>query len=251
MGLFKHKKQVSQQPDEEGVSEAERSFFDDYFREELRNHGRWHFEKILKENGELFKQDLTQTLEYIKADLNQHITTKIDEAIADINTEMKTQLTAQLNEHAAGYAKAVQDAQNVALRSVTESVQSVEHDFKQLSDSLHQSAAEQAAKANELYNETRAQIEAMKDAQSATLQWLNNNAQALHEQYVKLSETLQQDVKNQETMLVSAFEDQMVTIIEHYLLQAMSDQFDIKAQIPSIIKQMEANKQAIADDVRL
>ncbi len=251
MGLFKHKKQLQQQLDQDGISEAERHFFDDYFREELRNHGRWHFEKILKENGELFKQDLDQTLEYIKTDLNQHITNKIDESIGNINIELKTQLTAKLNERADSYAQTVQNAQSAALSAMTESAQKVEREFKELSENLRQGATEQAAKANELYDGTKAQLEAIKDAQNTTLQWLNNNAQALHDQYVKLSETLQQDVKNQETILVSAFEDQMATVIEHYLLQTISEQVDLKEQMPSIIKQMEASKQSMAEDMRL
>lgn len=77
------------------------------------------------------------------------------------------------------------------LRYITESAQSVERDFKTTPDSLRQDATEQAAKANTLYTDTSAQIRAIKDAQSSTLQWLNSNAQALHEQYVKSGETLQ------------------------------------------------------------
>ena len=43
----------------------------------------------------------------------------------------------------------------------------------------------------------------------------------------------------------------MAAIVERYLLGALGDQYDLKAQLPAIIKQMEENKQAIADDMKL
>jgi hypothetical protein len=52
-------------------------------------------------------------------------------------------------------------------------------------------------------------------------------------------------------MLVTAFESNMAQIVEHYLLGALGDQYDLKAQLPSIIKQMEANKDVIVEDMKL
>jgi hypothetical protein len=43
----------------------------------------------------------------------------------------------------------------------------------------------------------------------------------------------------------------MAQIVEHYLLGALGDQFDMKAQLPSILQQLEENKQAIVDDMKL
>ena len=43
----------------------------------------------------------------------------------------------------------------------------------------------------------------------------------------------------------------MARIIEHYLLEALGDQYDLKAQLPAIIQQLETNKQAIVDDMKL
>jgi hypothetical protein len=55
----------------------------------------------------------------------------------------------------------------------------------------------------------------------------------------------------QEEALINGFESNMARIIEQYLLGALGDQYDLKAQLPSIIGQMEANKQAIVDDMKL
>ena len=43
----------------------------------------------------------------------------------------------------------------------------------------------------------------------------------------------------------------MAQVVEHYLLGALGDQYDVKAQLPSIIKQLEDNKQVIVDDMKL
>ncbi len=57
MGLFKHTQDPKNQSSDELLNEEEH-FFDEYFREELRNHGRWYFEKVINENGELFKREI-------------------------------------------------------------------------------------------------------------------------------------------------------------------------------------------------
>jgi hypothetical protein len=91
----------------------------------------------------------------------------------------------------------------------------------------------------------------MKEAQDAALKWLNQSAQALNDQYQTINTTLQKNVAAQQEMLVSGFQSNMAAIVEHYLLGALGDQYDLKAQLPAIIKQMEENKQAIADDMKL
>jgi len=58
-------------------------------------------------------------------------------------------------------------------------------------------------------------------------------------------------VASQEEMLVGAFQSNMAAIVEHYLLGALGDQYDLKAQLPAIIKQMDENKKAIVDDMQL
>ena len=91
----------------------------------------------------------------------------------------------------------------------------------------------------------------MKEAQETALKTINDSVQELEEQSKHLDEKLQATVARQEEILVDAFQGNMAHIIEHYLLGALGDQYDMKAQLPSIIKRMEENKQAIADDMKL
>ena len=152
--------------------------FNTEFREELRNRGRLRFEKIIDENAMFLKQDLDLT-------------------IAQLNEYMKAEISKNLNEEFAAYAKAMHEAQELALTSL---------------------------------QKTASEVEALR---------------------LELAEALKKDVEAREAVLIGVFQDNMAKIIEHYLLIALSDQLDLKAQLPFIIKQLEANKQGIIEDMRL
>jgi len=250
MALFhKQKSQKALSTDE--ATDAELNFLNESFREELRNHGRWYFEKVIKENGNLFKQDLDATITQVNIELKDHITRQLDATIADINTELKEHVAKRLDEQFLEYDKAIKDAQSLALQSLLRSAQAMQEQYQQLSSTLEKNISDQEASLKTVSEENIARINAMKDAQDATLKSLTQSAEAVQKQYEELSSTLQKNVSDQETRLIDAFEGNMAQIIEQYLLGALGDQFDLKAQLPSIIKQMEENKQAIADDMRL
>lgn len=152
--------------------------FNKEFREELRNRGRLRFEKIIDENAMFLKQDLDLT-------------------ISQLNEYMKQQIGAKLDTEFAAYAKAMKEAQELALSTLQRTVKD---------------------------------IEAQRQA---------------------LTGTLEQEVAQREEALLKIYEENMAKIIEHYVLLALGDEFDLKAQLPYIIKQMEANKQEIIEDMRL
>lgn len=251
MGLFQHKQQGAKKSSNEDIIAAEEHFFDEYFREELRNHGRWYFEKVINENGELFKRDLEETIKQVNIELKEHVTEQLDAAIAQVNTELKDHTTKQLEAQFTEYSKSLKEAQDDALKTVVESSKKLQQQHDQLRVALEKNVTDQQDILHAAFDENKAQIVAMKDAQDAALKWLNQSAQALHDQYQQISTTLQKGVTEQQDMLVGAFENHMTEIVEHYLLGALGDQYDLKAQLPSIIKQMEANKQAIVDDMKL
>jgi len=152
--------------------------FNKEFREELRNRGRLRFEKIIDENAMFLKQDLDLT-------------------ISQLNEYMKKEISAKLDTEFAAYAKAMKEAQELALSSLQKTAQDVE------------------------------------------------------QQRVALAEALKADVAQREAAMLKVYEDNMAKIIEHYVLLSLGDQFDLKAQLPYIIKQIEANKQNIIEDMRL
>lgn len=144
-----------------------------------------------------------------------------------------------------------QGAQEMVLQTLKSSAQTAQQQAQQLNDALQKTAADQTAQMTKAFEENTTRVAATKQAQDAALDALNKSAQALDEQYQQLSQTLQKTVATQEAILVDTFQENMAQIIEHYLLGALGDQYDIKAQLPSIIKQMDSQKQAMADDMKL
>ncbi len=81
--------------------------FDNDFREELKNRGRLHFEKIIGENAAFLQQDLRQTT----SQLNDYLRTEISRTLQD---EFKK------------YEQSIADAKQLALGSIEKTVTTIE-----------------------------------------------------------------------------------------------------------------------------
>ena len=232
-------------------TEEEQRFFDEYFREELRNRGRWFFEKIISENGELFKQDLDATVAKVSNDLNTRITGQLDDTVNEINAYLKEHVTKKMTDQLTENQRLMKEAQDAALETVKSSAKTLEQQHRQLALELQKSVADQGMLLHSAFEDNKTQIQTMRDAQGSALQWLNTSAQALGEQHRQIEATLQKNIVEQQNILLNVFESNMARVVEKYVLDAVGDQYDLKAQLPSIIKQMEANKQAMVDDIKL
>ena len=102
--------------DESAKMNAEH-IFDDQFREELRNRGRLHFEKIIGENAMFLQQDLRLTT-------------------SQLNEYMKTEITKKLQEEFSKYEQSIMDAKNLAVDSIQKTNQVIEEQRKTLSTQL-------------------------------------------------------------------------------------------------------------------
>lgn len=230
MGLFQGKHGQVDSPIDENNDGVQR-FFEGYF-EKLRERGRAEFEKSVEFESKRFKNDLTST-------------------ISKANTELRAHIAKQLYEQFVDNDKAIQNTEKEALTALNRNVEAMEKRYQELSNNLEKSITKQSSMFTRIFEESMARVKTMQDAQDAALRSLDRNVQALEEQHRTLSASLQESVTKQEDMLVETFEGNMAQIIEHYLLGALGDQYDVKAQLPAIIKQMEANKQAIVDDMKL
>lgn len=250
MGIFQHKKQDDKSPQDQ-ATDAVTALIDENFQTELLAFGRSYFENILHEAGALFKQDLNTTIGQVNVQLQDHVTKQLDVAVAQVNAELKNHVTKQIEGQFAAYNKEMKDAQELALKSLTDNSEQLQAEYNDLRSMLQKNVADQKVTLTNVFEENKVRIAQMKEAQDLALQSLNDSAEALKTQYAEINETLEKNVAHQEEVLVSAFESNMGQIIEHYLLGALGDQYDLKAQLPSIIKQMEENKQAIVDDMKL
>lgn len=92
---------------------------------------------------------------------------------------------------------------------------------------------------------------AMKEAQELTLGALQKTAGDLEQQRRELSEAMKQSMTAHEASIIKAFETNMAQIVEHYVLQSLGEQFDMRAQLPYIMKQLEDHKKEMMEDMLL
>jgi uncharacterized protein YbjQ (UPF0145 family) len=251
MGLFQHKNTDDGKSPKTIATDAVSAYIDETFQNELRSYGRTYFEKIINDTGALFQQDLNTTIGQVNVQLQDHVTKQLDVAIAQVNVELKDRVAKQLENQFTEYNTEMKKAQDLALMSLTQNSQALQAEYNDLRVTLQKNVADQKVTLTNVFEENKVRIAEMKDAQDLALKSLNDSAQALKDQYAQINDTLAKNVASQEAALVGAFEENMGRIIEHYLLGALGDQYDMKAQLPSIIKQMEQNKQAIVDDMKL
>lgn len=144
-----------------------------------------------------------------------------------------------------------QTAQAAVLKTLQETAKVSQDQSCQLYKTLEKTATEQATELQRVYKDNTTSLVAVKTAQDAALATLTSSVQALQQQHDELRQMLETNVARQEAMLVDAFQTNMAQIVEQYLLGALGEQYDVKAQLPAIIKQLEANKDAIKEDMTL
>ncbi|MDQ3123246.1 MAG: hypothetical protein M3Q14_00990 [bacterium] len=103
----------------DSATEEVEHIFNDEFREELRNRGRLHFEKIIGENAEFLQQDLRLTT-------------------SQINEYMKQEITKTLTEEFAKYEQAVEEAKKLALDSIQKTESALEEERQVLRNKLEE-----------------------------------------------------------------------------------------------------------------
>lgn len=175
-----HKKPKNKQDQEALVTDAAKEdvehIFNADFREELRNRGRLHFEKILSENAMFLQQDLRETT-------------------AQLNEYMRAEITRTLQEEFKKYEQSIVDAKQIALQSIEKTVTTID------------------------------------------------------QQRQFMEQQMQAQANAQRDRIIARFEDEMAAIINHYVLRAVGDQIDLSDQLEFILGELEANKQAIIEDI--
>ena len=170
------KKKTGLESVEKAAEDDVEHIFNSTFREELRNRGRLHFEKIISENAMFLQQDLRLTT-------------------SELNGYMKDEITRNLKEEFAKYEQSINDAKQLAIDSI------------------------------------------------------EKTNSAIDEQRQQLSQQVQQQIMTEKQQLVERFEQNMADIINHYVLAAVGDQIDLNDQLDYILADLEANREAIIEDI--
>ena len=99
------------------ASAAVEHIFNDEFREELRNRGRLHFEKIIGENAMFLQQDLRLTT-------------------SQLNDYMKQEITRVLKEEFSKYEESINDAKQLAIDSIQKTQSTIEQQRQLMTQQL-------------------------------------------------------------------------------------------------------------------
>lgn len=106
------------------VDDEVEHIFNDAFREELRNRGRLHFEKIIGENAMFLQQDLRLTT-------------------SQLNEYMKTEITRKLQEEFSKYEESIMDAKQLAVDSIQKTNTAIDEQRTILGTQLQAQVAEE------------------------------------------------------------------------------------------------------------
>lgn len=104
---------------EEAADKDVEHVFNEDFREELRNRGRLHFEKIIGENAMFLQQDLRLTT-------------------SQLNEYMKTEITRKLQEEFNKYEQSIMDAKQLAIESIQKTNTAIDEQRQVLGQQVQQ-----------------------------------------------------------------------------------------------------------------
>jgi len=113
--------------------------FNDEFREELRNRGRLHFEKILGENAMFLQQDLRLTT-------------------SQLNEYMKGEITQKLQEEFEKYEESITDAKELAVEAINKTQTAIEEQRKLMSQQIQQEIANERERLIKRFEDNMAEI---------------------------------------------------------------------------------------------
>jgi vacuolar-type H+-ATPase subunit H len=113
--------------------------FNEEFREELRNRGRLHFEKILGENAMFLQQDLRLTT-------------------SQLNEYMKGEISKELKEAFANYQSAITDAKQLAVESIEKTKTTIDEERKALVGQLEREVSDEKERRIKQFDERMAQV---------------------------------------------------------------------------------------------
>lgn len=119
--------------------QAVEHFFDKSFREDLRNRGRLHFEKIIGENAVFLQQDLRLTT-------------------GQLNDYMKNEITAKLKEEFTKYEKSIMDAKDMTMVSIKKTNDAIEEQSQIINQEIQKQIASEKKQTIEKFEQNMGDI---------------------------------------------------------------------------------------------
>ncbi|HVV66823.1 MAG TPA: hypothetical protein VHB72_01975 [Candidatus Saccharimonadales bacterium] len=124
---------------EEAAQDDVEHIFNDEFRQELRNRGRLHFEKIIGENAMFLQQDLRLTT-------------------SQLNEYMKDEITQKLKEEFDKYEQSIMDAKELAIQSLQKTNDAIDEQRRVLGEQVSKELDAEKAQLIEHFQANMAEI---------------------------------------------------------------------------------------------
>lgn len=131
---------------------------------------------------------------------------------------------------------------------ITDNAMFLQQDLRLTASQLNEFMKQEIKKS--LQEEFTKYEESITDAKQIAIQSLEKTRQAIEQQRDMLSKQLQEEMTKEREHMIGRFEKNMADIINHYVLAAIGDQIDLDDQLEYILGDLEANKQAIVEDIR-
>ncbi len=203
------------------------------------------YTRVSGEAQELVAQSLSRNAQMVY-EKYQQMTTNLQQIVASQEVMMVT----VFQDNKANISN-IQSEQSKILESIRQSAILAGQQSEQLGQILRQNASTQARKLGEIYRESIDSVQVTRNSQDQMLVALRTSVQALEGQYQQLSSMLDQSIANQKKMMSDAINDNLARIVEHYLMDALGERSNLRAELPAIIEQLESSKQAMKDDMQL
>jgi hypothetical protein len=91
---------------------------------------------------------------------------------------------------------------------------------------------------------------AIMEAKQVALDSIDKTINTIEQQRSFLQQQMQTQADAQKTRIVGRFEQEMATIVNHYVLRAIGTEIDLTDQLEYILSELETNKQAILEDIK-
>jgi hypothetical protein len=90
---------------------------------------------------------------------------------------------------------------------------------------------------------------AIGDAKQLAVESIEKTKTAIDEQRTAMGAQLEQDIAAEKLRRIKLFEENMAQTVNHYIFEAIGNQIDLNDQLEYILGELEANKQAMIEDI--
>jgi hypothetical protein len=133
-------------------------------------------------------------------------------------------------------------------KTIGESAMFLQQDLRQTTSQLNDYMRAEVTRT--LQQEFKKYEQSIVDAKQMALESIEKTISTIDQQRQFLEQQLQSQTEAEKAKMVEQFEANMAGIINHYVLQAIGSQIDLSDQLDYILRQMEANKAAIVEDIK-